>query len=336
MYEGCKMQIEMLTANWQLIKEGLYRYGQEASADTQKATNNAFSEKWVDFNRQDADDQNKLQKFQKDWFLKLYGFDSESSLASWLSKYLVIVDAGCGLGFKSNWIASLTPDSLVVGIDYSASVILAHENFYRKNDNLIFAQGDIANTLIADGLIDLIICDQVIMHTQDPSNTLKELARISNNIGTVLCYWYKTKALSRELVDQHFRDNNQQFESKELWKLSEEVTALGKMLHELNVDADFPGISSLGIQGGRMSLQRFIYWNFLKCFWNEEIGYASSLSTNFDWYSPANAKRFSLSEVNQDLNNANLEAVFFHEEEACFSGRFKKRDNIHDEPVPCF
>ena len=32
-------------------------------------------------------------------------------------------------------------------------------------------------------------------------------------------------------------------------------------------------------------------------FWNEELGYATSLSTNFDWYSPVNAKRFSLQKL---------------------------------------
>lgn len=48
-----------------------------------------------------------------------------------------------------------------------------------------------------------------------------------------------------------------------------------------------------------------IYWNFIKCFWNEELGYDTSVATNFDWYSPSNAKRYS-------------------EEEACYSGRFLK------------
>ena len=73
-----------------------------------------------------------------------------------------------------------------------------------------------------------------------------------------------------------------------------------------------------------MDLQRFIYWNFIKCFWNEELGYTASLSTNFDWYSPVNAKRFSREEVKADLAAAALAIDFFHEEEACYSGRFVK------------
>ena len=80
----------------------------------------------------------------------------------------------------------------------------------------------------------------------------------------------------------------------------------------------------LGIVGGKMSLQRFIYWNFIKCFWNENLGYATSLSANFDWYSPVNAKRFSKKEVFENIKSASLKEIFFHEEESCYSGRFKK------------
>ncbi len=75
-----------------------------------------------------------------------------------------------------------------------------------------------------------------------------------------------------------------------------------------------------------MSLQRFIYWNFIKCFWNENLGYVTSLSTNFDWYSPVNAKRFSKNEVAEDIKAASLKEKFFHEEESCYSGRFVKSD----------
>ena len=74
------------------------------------------------------------------------------------------------------------------------------------------------------------------------------------------------KGLPRELLDDYFRENHAVFSKKQLWKLSEEVLALGKMLNELNIRANFPDLPSLGIKGGEMDLQRFIYWNFIKCF----------------------------------------------------------------------
>jgi hypothetical protein len=166
------------------------------------------------------------------------------------------------------------------------------------------------------------------MHTENPSLTLKEMSRIAANDGEVCCYWYKKKALPRELLDDYFRSQTAKLTNKQLWKLSKDVMKLGKMLSELKIKKNFPSIPILGIKGGKMDLQRFIYWNFIKCFWSGELGYATSLSTNFDWYSPENAKRFSKDEVFKDLEQAKLIKKTFHEEEACFSGRFVKQINI--------
>ena len=50
----------------------------------------------------------------------------------------------------------------------------------------------------------------------------------------------------------------------------------------------------------------------------------TSISTNFDWYAPSNAKRYSLEEFIEMTANANLSKNHIHSEEACHSGRFKK------------
>ena len=200
----------------------------------------------------------------------------------------------------------------------------AHRRYSNKYPNITFVKGDISDTKIFEGMVDITICDQVIMHTQDPTDTLKELARITSPVGEIFCYWYAKKALPRELLDEHFREKAEKLSTQELWSLSAEVLQLGKLLTELNVEATFPDLPSLGIKSGKMDLQRFIYWNFMKCFWNKELGYETSLSTNFDWYSPANAKRFSKKEVEEELNKASLRVLFFHQEEACYSGRFAK------------
>jgi len=96
-------------------------------------------------------------------------------------------------------------------------------------------------------------------------------------------------------------------------------------LSELNVSIDVPDIPLLGIKnGGVIDIQRFIYWNFIKCFWNEDLGRVTSVATNYDWYSPSSATRFSVEEFLQYATDNKLETVFLHSEEACHSGRFKK------------
>jgi len=109
-----------------------------------------------------------------------------------------------------------------------------------------------------------------------------------------------------------------------LWEMSSQLTELGKRLSELKITFDSPDIPLLGIKGGEQDLQRFIYWNFLKCFWREDWGKEMSDATNFDWYAPSNAKRYSKEEFKNMIEQNNLEIKHFHEEEACYSGRFEK------------
>lgn len=315
----------MIFKNWKEIETGFYIIGEKTSInDTQALTNDAFSEKWKVYSEVEIDEQEKLLEFQRKWFLDLYGFKDESDLAEHLQRFEYILDAGCGLGYKAAWFAELAPTSKVIGIDFSSASYAAHQRYKNEFSNLVFAKGNISSTLLEANSIGFTVCDQVIMHTDDPKKTLSELSRITSSDGEVCCYWYRKKALPRELLDDYFRENTSKLSNEELWGLSKEVLELGKMLSDLKVEADFPNLPSLGIVGGKMDLQRFIYWNFIKCFWNKELGYATSLSTNFDWYSPVNAKRFSEVEIKDDLENARLKKLFWHEEEACFSGRFSK------------
>jgi hypothetical protein len=109
-----------------------------------------------------------------------------------------------------------------------------------------------------------------------------------------------------------------------MWEFSEQLTELGRRLSDLKISFESPDIPLLGIKGGKYDIQRFIYWNFLKCFWKEEWGFDLSKSTNYDWYAPSNAKRFSKSEFLSMVTENNLTITYLHEEEACYSGRFKK------------
>ena len=96
------------------------------------------------------------------------------------------------------------------------------------------------------------------------------------------------------------------WESHQLALRSEQLTELGKRLSDLKVSFESPDIPLLGIKGGTYDIQRFVYWNFLKCFWKEDWVFDLSKSTNFDWYAPRNAKRFSKQEFMDMANENNL------------------------------
>lgn len=296
----------------------------QSEFERQQQTNEVFSDKWAKYDR--SEEKERLYEFQRQWYLKLYGFESEEKLQEFLRRCDVILDAGCGLGYKAAWFAELAPQALVIGMDFSDAARHAAEN-YEHIPNLFFMQGDIAATKLKCDAVTYVSCDQVIMHTEDPERTFAELSRIcSPNGGQVACYFYAKKALPRELLDEHFRAACAHIGREELWAMSAQLTELGRRLSELNVSFEAPDIPVLGIKGGVYDIQRFIYWNFAKCFWNAELGPETSLVTNFDWYSPSNARRFSELEVKKIVAQNRLSINYFHAEEACYSGRFMRGD----------
>jgi len=285
-------------------------------------TQQSFNVKWEALKEEKSDEDETWKNFQKNWYLKLYGFESEESLKAFLSDKALIVDAGCGKGYKAAWFAKLSPDSIVLGVDVSTSVIESSQR-YREIENLYFIQADIAQMPLADASVDFISCDQVLHHTPDPPSTLTEFRRCIKKGSSLCTYVYAKKALPRELLDEYFRSAVHGLKEDELWSLSKKLTDLGRMLTELKITLDFPEIKELGIKGGPQDLQRFIYWNFIKCFWNEQLGREPSVSCNFDWYAPSIAFRYSLAEFLTMSKAAGFENTFLHQEEACHAGMFK-------------
>lgn len=317
------MNINNLFINPIKLKENLI-YSNFHIVDNQKnqlQTQDVFSEKWSQFEQ--GDNKIEVYNFQKEWFLKLYGFNSEQELIFFLKSKNTIVDMGCGLGYKAAWFAELAPHATVIGIDISDAVNIAAKN-YKHLPNLFFCQEDIANTGLKKDCIDFTVCDQVIMHTENPEKTFEHLTSITSIEGAFACYVYRKKALPRELIDDYFRKATFDITNEELWEMSSQLTELGKKLSELNITFDSPDIPLLGIKGGTYDIQRFIYWNFIKCFWREEWGKEMCDATNFDWYAPSNAKRFSKEEYLALIEKNSLEVEIFHEEEACYSSRMRK------------
>ena len=98
-------------------------------------------------------------------------------------------------------------------------------------------------------VIDFVSCDQVIMHTENPELTLSEFVRIiRKNKGEVGCYFYAKKALPRELLDDYFRTKCKDLSSSELWGMSKNLTKLGKILSDLEIEIEVPSIPQLGIK----------------------------------------------------------------------------------------
>ena len=84
----------------------------------------------------------------------------------------------------------------------------------------------------------------------------------------------------------------------ECYAACEGLTELGRELSRLDakITLEKP-IPVLGIPAGTHDVQRLIYYNFVKCFWNEAFDYETNNMVNFDWYHPHNAWQHTQDEV---------------------------------------
>ena len=112
---------------------------------------------------------------------------------------------------------------------------------------------------------------------------------------------------------------------KECMKFSKAMATLGQSLSKINkkitITEDIP---TLKIKAGTYDIQRFIYWNFLKCWWSGDVPFEQSIATNFDWYFPKYAYRHTPEEVKKWFSDVNVKISHFNEIESGISVSGKK------------
>ena len=241
----------------------------------------------------------------RQWYLDRYGFGSEAALARFLEGSKRVLDAGTAHGRDAEMYARRSAAD-VYGIDISTGV----ENAYRDlggHERLHFIQADIGRLPFPPGFFDFIGCDQVIHHTPDTRRALASLLRHLAPGGHVAFYVYRKKGPIREFSDDYIRERTTRMSADECLQFSEAMTHLGKALTDLEAQIEIPAdIPLLDIKAGRYDVQRFIYWNVLKCYWNAGMDWDSNVITNFDWYHPVHAHRHTVDEVRQWCAEENL------------------------------
>ena len=137
------------------LRDGVWLAAEEPDgSDNERHTNQAFSEKWLTL-EQESEDTEGWKRFQYDWYLRCYGQRSEEEFAAFLRTRRLILDAGCGPGYKAAWFARLAPQATVVAMDLTDSAYLAARR-YSDLPNLVVVKGDIADTPFRDGTFDFI------------------------------------------------------------------------------------------------------------------------------------------------------------------------------------
>jgi SAM-dependent methyltransferase len=285
----------------------------------QARTAETFGAKWEIYR---DEDQQASNTFQFRWYDERYGWGDESGLARFLSDKGKILDAGCGLGRDVDRYARLS-NAEVIGFDISTAPSRALRVY--GGDRRTFLFGDILSPPFRPQTFDFVAADQVIHHTPDTPRAFAILAELVAPGGQIAVYVYRKKAPLRELADTQLREITTGMDLDEALRLAEQLTELGRELSHLNARITLErGVPLLGIAPGEHDVQRLIYWHFLKCFWNDELGHAQSVLTNLDWYHPPYASRHSPEEVQEWCQLAGLEVVHLDVAESGISVRAQR------------
>jgi SAM-dependent methyltransferase len=86
-----------------------------------------------------------------------------------------VLDAGCGEGHVTAWLARALPASEVTGVDGRAEALTA---FRRRNPGSRAVEADLSALPFGDYAFDLVLCTEVLEHLDEPRTVLRELGRV--------------------------------------------------------------------------------------------------------------------------------------------------------------
>lgn len=257
------------------------------------------------------------------WMIDTLGWPNEDSYRSYLSKFRIILDAGCGNGRETIRFAKLNPQALVIGLDLSEGIYTAAE-FARDLPNVRFVRADLCRPPLAPACIDHILSFGVLHHTPNTQQAFESIAALLAPEGEFTFYVYRKKAALREFADDHIREMIRDMEPAQAWQEMEKITLFGKALSELKAEIETPEIKTLGIEAGKHDIQRLMYYTMLKCYWNAGISFEENVHVNYDWYAPQYAWRHTVEEIREWIAKVGLQESFIKTIPAGFTFRVKK------------
>ncbi len=297
------------------VVNSIPRFVGELSDRGQRQVQEAFSFKWK---KQDWGHEEKSRSFYIRWVRESFNCSSDEEFFNLLRGKGKILDAGCGSGIISSYLAPNVPESIIFNVDISSSIEVAL-NYNKGNGNTFFVQADINRLPFAYDYFDAIISLGVLHHTPDTYKSLRNLVRYLNKGGEIFIYIYKEKSPIREFTDNFLREKISTLRPENAWEESARLTRLGKYLSDLKLTLEIPeDIPLLGFKKGKVDLQRLIYWHILKCFWNDEMDFEYNALVNFDWFYPQYAHRHTEEEIRSWCSESSIEIACFNDVQSGF------------------
>ncbi len=265
-----------------------------AAAESQLATTTTFSDKWRRFRNYGMEGGH--QQFLFGWYCRKLGLADLPALEAFYGRKQCILECGPGSGFNSRFMAQHAGGT-VVALDISEAAFTTFGNT-RDLPNCHVVQADLMDAPFADGAFDFVIADGVLHHTPDTRKAVEALFRKVRPGGEFYFYVYRQMGPLRRHADEFVRAAFTKLSPEDCYAACEGFTELGRALSGLGATVTLEkGIPILGIPPGTHDVQRLIYYNVVKCFWNDAFDFETNNMVNFDWYHPHDAWQHTEEEV---------------------------------------
>ena len=281
-------------------------HGTDAVSRSQGQTAETFGYKWA---KRDTFESEASLARQKAWLFERYCGGKPEVREEWFADGpITILDAGCGAAMS----ALLLFDGYLhahhyIGVDISDAVFIAQKRFAEAGLDGEFHKADLLHMPVAEGSVDLIFSEGVLHHTDSVEAAILALSTKLKPGGRVMFYVYAKKSPMREYSDDHIREQLTALDNDAAWEALKPLTKLGIALGELNVIIDVPeDVPLLGIKKGPQNLQRLIYWNVCKMYYDPTLTLEEMNHINFDWFRPLNCIRSTPEEIRDYCQRAGL------------------------------
>ena len=291
-----------------------------------RQTADAFAFKW---GKTDTFGSPAMREATRTWLLDRYCGGDPDRLAEWLSTPgRLILDAGCGAGLSGSLLfAPHLAQHTYLGIDLTSAVTVAAQQFIERGLQARFLRADLSALPIRPGSADLILCEGVLHHIQEPIVALRQLAIALSPQGRMLFYVYARKAPVREFTDDWIRYQLMSLSDEKAWEALRPLTRLGQALGSLGVSVEVPeDVPQLGIPKGVYPVQRLFYWYFCKAYHRPDYTIEELQHVNFDWYRPLVCHRQSPVEVEGWCGTVGLSIERLHVDDAGISVVARRSD----------
>ncbi len=275
----------------------------------QTLTNKTFSDKWSRFTNYGFVPGH--DKFLFEWYCKKLGVPGLEALRQFYQQKKGVLEVGPGSGFNTRFIAENTPGD-VIALDISDAAFTTFQNT-RHLPNCHVIQADLMDAPLRNEAFDFIIADGVLHHTPDTKRAVFALYKKLKPGGQFFFHVYKKMGAARQFCDAFIRGHFAKLDPEVCYAACEGLTELGRELSRLHAKITLgKGIPILGIPPGTHDVQRLLYYNFVKCFWNDAFDYETNNMVNFDWYHPHNAWQHTEQEVEQWLQELEVKDFRFN------------------------